>query len=364
MFASFNRSAATSGATPATGAALRSGLLAATALATGLLVGSSVELKLPKFVTESVIEQGDPELLVQNAPDGAEANDNLLGLLNYIQRFESAGAINSQGVKSAYDVVYGGIAAADRPPVPLTSMTVSQVLEWQDSIDARYPSEAAGAYQVMEDTLRELVTSGQLDPDLLFDEATQDAVAEMLMERRGLSKFLAGTLSAEDFADSLAKEWASFPVLRDQNGANRRIKRGQSYYAGDGLNKAHADPDEFLAVIKGIQSRVAKTPAKEASSQVEYEDQAQQAAGKDNEDSSLTITAAKSFDGPVQIEGELELQSHYNWQVGMNASYEFGTDAFSVGGKATYEKDSLSISVSGAHDGDDAELRGTLTYNF
>ncbi len=33
-------------------------------------------------------------------------------------------------------------------------------------------------------------------------------------------------------------EWASLPVLADSQGDRQRIRRGQSYYAGDGLNRA------------------------------------------------------------------------------------------------------------------------------
>jgi muramidase (phage lysozyme) len=184
----------------------------------------------------------------------SEIRSRVRGLLDYIQRYESEGATKSQGVESAYLVVYGGIASGDRPSVRLTNMTVAEVLAWQDSIDAKYSSEAAGAYQVMEDTLRDLVKAARVDANALFDEKVQDTVAELLLERRGLSEFMSGKISAEDFADQLAREWAGFPVVRDQMGHKRYVQRGQSFYAGDGLNKAHADPDEFLSVLRSILS--------------------------------------------------------------------------------------------------------------
>lgn len=214
-------------------------------------------LATPSLITEPMVQNPGGKVIetashghamsegaVEPAPTGIRS------LMEFIQRFESSGAVKFQGVESAYQVVYGGIAAADRPTVALTTMTVAEVLAWQDGIDGSYLSEAVGAYQVLEDTLRGLVDSGQIDPGLLFNETTQDTVAKLLMERRGLSKYLAGELSAEDFADNLAREWASFPVVRDQKGANRHVKRGQSYYAGDGLNKAHADVGEFLNVVR------------------------------------------------------------------------------------------------------------------
>ena len=53
-----------------------------------------------------------------------------------------------------YNAVWGGIKAKDRPPKKLVEMTIGEVLDWQDMIDPHYKSEAAGRYQIMEDTLR------------------------------------------------------------------------------------------------------------------------------------------------------------------------------------------------------------------
>lgn len=167
-------------------------------------------------------------------------------ILALIRHHESEGAVRRQAAASAYDVVWGGIKPTDRPQKPLTEMTVGQVLSWQDRIDARYQSEAAGAYQVMEDTLRGL----GLDPEMRFDEKGQDAIAMKLLVRRGWERLLRGEITAGKFGDNLAREWASLPVLSDQKGASREVKRGQSYYAGDGLNKAHAKPEEVEYVIR------------------------------------------------------------------------------------------------------------------
>ncbi|WP_170516627.1 hypothetical protein [Ruegeria atlantica] len=364
MFATtYIRRAAKIGAELATGTTLRSGLFAATTLATGLFVGSFDDLRVSNLPTDSATEQQESLAPALDVPSEANAGHDVRGMLDYIQRFESAGAVKSQGVQSAYDVVYGGISAAHRPDIPITSMTVSDVLAWQDSIDPLYRSEAAGAYQVMEDTLRGLVDSGQIDPDAVFDKATQDAVAELLMERRGLSKFVAGTMSAEDFGDSLAREWAAFPVLRDQMGARRNIKRGQSYYAGDGLNNAHADPDEFLVVIKAIVT-TAKVATATVPRRTLSESETVEPAEGHKQENTVTISTAKTFDGPVQVEGQLELPNYNDWHINMNASYEFETDDFSIGGSAIYEQDDLSISFGGAHNGDDVEFKGTLIYKF
>ena len=162
-------------------------------------------------------------------------------ILDLIYRHESEPAVEGQGVASKYDVVWGGIRPEDRPK-KLSAMSVGRVLWWQDLIDSRYQSEAAGAGQIMEDTLRDLVKAGVVKETDIFDAKTQDTLVLALLDRRGWARCEAGTLSPEAFGNALAKEWASLPVI---TGA----KRGASYYAGDGLNKAHATPEEVLAAV-------------------------------------------------------------------------------------------------------------------
>ena len=174
------------------------------------------------------------------APTGG-GGGGLSSLLNLIGGVEAP-----QG----YNQVYGGIRSADQPPKPLTSMTVNEVLAWQDSIDARYPSEAAGRYQVMEDTLRGLVRSGQVSGNARFNESTQDQIAVTLMKRRGLDDYQTGRISADKFAQKLSQEWASLPAITvDRKG---RRASGQSYYAGDGLNRSHVAIDAILNAVRSI----------------------------------------------------------------------------------------------------------------
>lgn len=162
---------------------------------------------------------------------------NVKPLLDFIAQPESRGNFN---------VVWGGIKPKDRPKRPLVQMTIAEVLAWQDSIDARYPSEAAGAYQIMEDTLRPLPMAAGLLPSDLFNEANQDALATVLLKRRGLDRYLAGGMSAEEFANNLAREWASLPLVTGPH-------RGRSYYAGDGLNKSHVEVEAFLAAVRACK---------------------------------------------------------------------------------------------------------------
>lgn len=168
-------------------------------------------------------------------------------LLALIRNHEApAAAARIQG-RTQYGVVYSGIRAADRPERPLTEMTVAEVIAWQRTVVNRGArSSAAGAYQFIRKTLAGL----GLPQDRLFDELCQDEAAMILLDRRGWAKCEAGQMSVDAFADQLAREWASFPVMADQKGQQRRVKRGESYYAGDGLNAAYVKPDDVLAAIR------------------------------------------------------------------------------------------------------------------
>lgn len=158
-------------------------------------------------------------------------------LLDYIAKYESRGN---------YNIVWGGIKRHHLPPKPLVQMTIGEVLAWQDSIDRFYMSEASGRYQIMEDTLRGLYGPAGLSTSALYNEKNQDHLAIHLLKRRGLDQYLSGQITAEKFANSLAREWASLPLVTGP-------KKGRSYYAGDGLNKAHADADEFLSIVRSIK---------------------------------------------------------------------------------------------------------------
>jgi len=162
-------------------------------------------------------------------------------LLAMIRRIESG---------NNYSAVWGRIAQQDRPKKRLVTMTIGEVLAWQDSIDAKYNSEAAGAYQILEDTLRGLYVSAGLRTSDLFSVANQDRLGLALLQRRGLASYQAGRITDKQFAQNLSQEWASLPAqTRDKRG---RAASGQSYYAGDGLNKSLTTQSAVLAAVRKI----------------------------------------------------------------------------------------------------------------
>lgn len=167
-------------------------------------------------------------------------------LLDFIRKTEVG-----RDDRASYDVIYAN--KQGKLAKPLTSMTIDEVLAAQRGWSKNHGSSAAGGYQFMRNTLAEMKEelglrgSQKLDPDL------QDRLAYHLLKRRGYEGFMAGTINRTEFGKRLAMEWASFPVLAGTKGQQRQVKRGQSYYAGDGLNKALVAPDVVEAVLDRVK---------------------------------------------------------------------------------------------------------------
>ena len=181
---------------------------------------------------------------------------NAKPLLDLIGKHEADGAVRPQGAASAYDVVWGGIKASLRPSTPISKMTAREVQAWQAHVVKKGSrSSAAGRYQFIRTTLGGLIEQGHVNADRLFDATAQDSAAIALLNRRGWQRYLSGAVTDVEFAENLAKEWASFPVMTGPN-------RGRSYYAGDGLNAASAKPDEVLAAVRDSKGSVVPSPEK------------------------------------------------------------------------------------------------------
>ena len=141
-------------------------------------------------------------------------------------------------------------------------MTIQEILDWQESIDRFQLSEAVGRYQIMEDTLRgynndssagpgnPLYKRAGLSAGDLFSPQNQDKMALVLLNQRGLQKFVDGEITREQFANNLASEWASLPLVTGPNA-------GRSKYAGDTAgNRALTTVKEFLDAIDAVKANV------------------------------------------------------------------------------------------------------------
>lgn len=135
-------------------------------------------------------------------------------------------------------------------------MTLNGVLALQlQMLDAGSKSTACGRYQFLRKTLLATIAQMGLTGEEVWSRDLQDRMALHLIEARGLRDYLAGLMSREAFANRLAMEWASLPVVTVLRGAHRMLKPGQSYYAGDGLNKALHDPAAILALVDALRDQ-------------------------------------------------------------------------------------------------------------
>ena len=187
----------------------------------------------------------------------AATQSELTPLLDFINSVESK--------VYGYESVSGEIPTNLKPTRKITSMTIGEILDYQERIDADSGSEALGRYQIVEDTLRgfnnqdpergkekPLYERAGLSTSDLFSPENQDKLAIALINKRGLQSYLAGTMDIYKFGNSLAKEWAGLPVVSGP-------KTGLSHYDGDGLNSAKPDNvQNFLLVLRKLTSSATK----------------------------------------------------------------------------------------------------------
>ena len=125
-----------------------------------------------------------------------------------------------------YDIMMGGT----RNP-KILSMTINELLAYQQKYKAMgNETAAAGRYQFMPKTLANVANQLGLDRDkVVFDPATQDKCATVLLKEKGLDQWLAGKMSDKQFMDGLSQVWAGLPSPS---------KGGASWYDKIGSNKA------------------------------------------------------------------------------------------------------------------------------
>jgi muramidase (phage lysozyme) len=190
-------------------------------------------------------------------------------LLDFIGRVETG-----RTGTDAYRTIFGHKESTLSKPV--TEFTLDELLAAQTRWGKNWGSSAAGKYQIIRKTLAGLVKSLGLSGSTKFGAKTQDMLGLQLLKGRGYEKFATGRMSLDAFALELAKEWASMPVLADTKGASRTVKAGQSYYAGDGLNKSLVTPAELRAVLQQVREAIAVP--EEAPAEIPVEDYEQDIA--------------------------------------------------------------------------------------
>jgi muramidase (phage lysozyme) len=150
---------------------------------------------------------------------------NIDKLLNFIGMKEAAGN---------YNMLVGGKSKSD-----LTSMTVADVQNFQSSmIKNGHETTAVGKYQMLSSTIAGLIRNGVLKSGDIFNPSTQDRAALALIKEKGMNDYLGGKLSKDEFADRIARVWASLPLAS-----------GRGAYDGVGSNKAGGSRAEYMAAF-------------------------------------------------------------------------------------------------------------------
>jgi muramidase (phage lysozyme) len=159
-----------------------------------------------------------------------------------------------------YGRIYAGAKGVPKN-TDVSKMTLRGVLDFQARmLDAGSASTACGGYQFLRKTLMATMAQMALNGTEVWTPELQDRMAVHLMVNRGLNKYRMGTMSRDDFANNLAKEWASLPVVTRIWNGKRWQSPGQSYYAGDGLNKSFHKVDEVLSLVSNLRAPITPLP--------------------------------------------------------------------------------------------------------
>lgn len=139
------------------------------------------------------------------------------------------------------------------PPMPLTSMTIGEVKQWQDQRIMGAETRAAGQYQMTggsdpKRTFAKTTAALGLSDDQLFSAEVQDSMGMYLAKQSGFNDFMRGDLQTEDFGLQLSKVWAAFPNITGSNPDN-------SYYEGLQGNKAQIGADFMTAFLRDLNPR-------------------------------------------------------------------------------------------------------------
>ncbi|WP_313500495.1 hypothetical protein [Kaistella carnis] len=138
----------------------------------------------------------------------------------------------------------------------LESLTLKEIQKKQTDKDLF----AVGRYQVIPNTLNTAISSLGLDLDEKLTTELQDKIFDeylIKVKRPKIIAYLEGDGSVEDAMYASAQEWASLAVEKDKKISSKKVKVDgketlverfsdgtNSYYMGDGLNKAHVIADQ------------------------------------------------------------------------------------------------------------------------
>ena len=213
--------------------------------------------KLIKGEDIEEIEEGESdsgEVKVEKE-GGTEQSDQVESLVNGVKNsFKDVDILKSRIREGESDNNYGAMYSRDqegfdRGDEDITKMSINEVdklqtdyLNYQTSIGREDGdrSAAMGAYQMLNP--KKVAEQMGLDPETtIFDKETQDKMSEYFLNYSGLKEFQAGEISAEEFNNRLAEQFASIETTD-----------GKGVYDDDKMNKANTN---VFDIIKSQESK-------------------------------------------------------------------------------------------------------------
>ena len=140
----------------------------------------------------------------------------------------------------------------------LSQLTIREVMKLQEQKRVF----AAGRYQIIPKTLIEAVNGTGTSLDAKFNAQTQEALANYLLtkKRAKIANYIRTGQGFDVAALAMAQEWASVPLLgnatrKGDKGKVYHMTRGQSFYSGNGTDKAHHKPEDLEKALEQAHSR-------------------------------------------------------------------------------------------------------------
>jgi len=125
----------------------------------------------------------------------------------------------------------------------LVGMTLEQIDKLQIAMLAhpknKWNSSAAGRYQIVRPTLREIIRTKNIPTTRLYNERMQDEAACFLLGKRGIDEWLKDRLPLDNLLVAFAQEWASFPT-----------PAGRGYYDGQNAAISVQEVIETLRLVR------------------------------------------------------------------------------------------------------------------
>lgn len=158
----------------------------------------------------------------------------------------------SGGNYGVYNVKQNGKYVAKK--VDQNNTSLNTIMNMQDNKQMN----AFGAYQIIGSTMKGAKKALGLTGNEKMTQQLQDRIYQDYLvkeKRKDMYKYLTGGNNLNGAITAAAMEWASIGVPVAMKGDKRQVQAGESYYAGDGHNKASISPSEFGEGLKQQRNR-------------------------------------------------------------------------------------------------------------